>query len=219
MSRKRSAFRRIFESESEPQRHVVLVRKARLSSPANHVILRTSPSCPGQAPGIFVIATIAESQRPVLAALKMGDGPYYTFVRRYHLCALEIPNTIRRAMEGQPPLLHNSAAPTIGVAAVAKRSLRPGEHIDTGIGSFQMRGTAVRFRDEPSHLPIGLLLWRHCDASGRAGPDALARRRGFARQLRAGHHLGAHSRRARLKKRSAIHWLFLLPGSVSPSRP
>ena len=157
MSRKRSAFRRIFESESEPQRHVVLVRKARLSSPANHVILRTSPSCPGQAPGIFVIATIAESQRPVLAALKMGDGPYYTFVRRYHLCALEIPNTIRRAMEGQPPLWHNSAAPTIGVAAVAKRSLRPGEHIDTGIGSFQMRGTAVRFRDEPSHLPIGLL--------------------------------------------------------------
>ena len=157
MSRKRSAFRRIFESESEPQRHVVLVRKARLSSPANHVILRTSPSCPGQAPGIFVIATIAESQRPVLAALKMGDGPYYTFVRRYHLCPLEIPNTIRRAMEGQPPLLHNSAAPTIGVAAVAKRSLRPGEHIDTGIGSFQMRGTAVRFRDEPSHLPIGLL--------------------------------------------------------------
>ncbi len=112
---------------------------------------------PGQAPGVFVIATIAESQRPVLAALKMGDGPYYTFVRPYHLCALEIPNTIRRAMQGQPPLLHNSAAPTIGVAAVAKRSLRPGEHIETGIGSFQVRGTAVRFRDEPNHLPIGLL--------------------------------------------------------------
>jgi predicted homoserine dehydrogenase-like protein len=112
---------------------------------------------PGQAPGVFVIATIAESQRPVLAALKMGDGPYYTFVRPYHLCALEIPNTIRRAMEGQPPLLNNSTAPSIGVAAVAKRSLRPGEHIETGIGSFQVRGTAVRFRDEPDHLPIGLL--------------------------------------------------------------
>lgn len=112
---------------------------------------------PGQAPGVFVVATIAEAQRPVLAALKMGDGPYYTFVRPYHLCALEIPNTIRRTMQGQPPLLNNSAAPTIGVAAVAKRSLRPGERIDAGIGSFQVRGTAVRFRDEPNHLPIGLL--------------------------------------------------------------
>ncbi len=112
---------------------------------------------PGQAPGVFVIATIAESQRPVLAALKMGEGPFYTFVRPYHLCALEIPNTLRRAMQGQPVLLNNSAAPTIGVAAVAKRRLKAGERIETGIGSFQVRGTAVRFRDEPRHLPIGLL--------------------------------------------------------------
>jgi len=112
---------------------------------------------PAQAPGIFVIATIDESQRPVLAALKMGDGPCYTFVRPYHLCALEVPNTIRHAMEGRPPLLNNSSAPTIGVAAVAKRVLRPGERIDMGIGSFQVRGIAVRFCDEPSHVPIGLL--------------------------------------------------------------
>ena len=112
---------------------------------------------PGQAPGVFVIATIDESLRPVLGALKMGDGPYYTFVRPYHLCALEVPNTIRRTMQGQPPLLHNSAAPTIGVAAVAKLALQPGERIDMGIGSFQVRGEAVRFVDEPNHVPIGLL--------------------------------------------------------------
>ena len=112
---------------------------------------------PGQAPGVFVIATIAESQRPVLAALKMGEGPFYTFVRPYHLCALEIPNTLRRAIQGQPVLLSNSAAPTVGVAAVAKRSLQAGERIETGIGSFQVRGSAVRLRDEPNHLPIGLL--------------------------------------------------------------
>jgi predicted homoserine dehydrogenase-like protein len=112
---------------------------------------------PGQAPGVFVIATIDKSQRPVLAALKMGEGPYYTFVRPYHLCALEIPNTIRRAMQGQPTLLDNSAAPTVGVAAVAKRRLDPGEHIDMGIGSFQVRGVAVRFCEEPDHTPIGLL--------------------------------------------------------------
>jgi predicted homoserine dehydrogenase-like protein len=112
---------------------------------------------PGQAPGVFVIATIDESQRPVLAALKMGDGPYYTFVRPYHLCALEVPNTIRHAMQGRPPLLCNSATPTVGVAAVAKRRLEPGERIDMGIGSFQVRGAAVRFDEEPNHLPIGIL--------------------------------------------------------------
>jgi predicted homoserine dehydrogenase-like protein len=112
---------------------------------------------PGQAPGVFVIATIDEAQRPVLAALKMGDGPCYTFVRPYHLCALEVPNTIRHAMQQRPPLLDNSAAPTIGVAAVAKRPLQAGERIDMGIGSFQVRGTAVRFRDEPNHVPIGIL--------------------------------------------------------------
>ena len=112
---------------------------------------------PGQAPGVFVIATIDEAQRPVLAALKMGDGPYYTFVRPYHLCALEVPNTIRHAMQQRPPLLDNSTTPTIGVAAVAKRPLQAGERIDMGIGSFQVRGTAVRFRDEPNHVPIGIL--------------------------------------------------------------
>ena len=56
-----------------------------------------------------------------------------------------------------PSLLNNSATPTIGVAAVAKRSLEAGERIESGIGSFQVRGEAVRFRDEPNHLPIGLL--------------------------------------------------------------
>lgn len=112
---------------------------------------------PGQAPGVFVIATIDESQRPVLGALKMGEGPYYTFVRPYHLCALEVPNTIRHAMRGLPPLLDNSTKPTVGVAAVAKKALQPGDRIEMGIGSFEVRGSAVRLADEPKHVPIGLL--------------------------------------------------------------
>ncbi|MEM7434213.1 MAG: NAD(P)-dependent oxidoreductase [Myxococcota bacterium] len=112
---------------------------------------------PGQAPGVFVIATIDESQRPVLEALKMGPGPHYTLVRPYHLCALEIPNTIRQAVQGHPPLLNNSATPTIGVAAVAKKALQPGDQIDVGIGSFLVRGEAVRLAERPDHVPIGIL--------------------------------------------------------------
>ena len=112
---------------------------------------------PGQAPGVFIIATIDESQRPVLEVLKMGPGPYYTLVRPFHLCGLEVPNTVRAAMQGHPPLLNNSAHPTVGVAAVAKKDLSPGTHIDSGIGSFLVRGEAVRFSDAPKHVPIGIL--------------------------------------------------------------
>jgi len=112
---------------------------------------------PGQAPGVFIIATIDESQRPVLEVLKMGPGPYYTLVRPYHLCGLEIPNTVRQVMQGQPPLLDNSSEPTVGVAAIAKKDLEPGERVEAGIGSFQVRGEAVRFSDAPKHVPIGIL--------------------------------------------------------------
>jgi predicted homoserine dehydrogenase-like protein len=111
----------------------------------------------GQAPGVFIIATIDESQRAVLDALKMGKGPYYTFVRPFHLCALEIPNTIRRAARGEPSLLDNSRCPRIGVGAVAKRPLEPGDRIEAGIGSFEVRGEALRFIDEPDHVPMGLM--------------------------------------------------------------
>lgn len=111
----------------------------------------------GQAPGVFIVATIDESQRPVLEALKMGGGPFYTFVRPFHLCALEVPNTIREAVRGEPPLLDNSRVPRIGVGAVAKKSLQPGDRIEAGIGSPEVRGEAVRLSEEPSHVPIGLL--------------------------------------------------------------
>ena len=111
----------------------------------------------GQAPGVFVTATHPTAEPAELAYLKLGSGPFYTLVRPYHLCALEIPKTIRRVMAGRPPLLDNSVAPTIGVAAVAKRTLTVGETIVTGTGSFQVRGCAVRFADTADHVPIGLL--------------------------------------------------------------
>jgi len=111
----------------------------------------------GQAPGVFVVATIDESQRSTLEFLKMGPGPYYTLERPYHLCGLEIPNTIRQVVQGHPPLIHNSTRPTVGVAAIAKQNLTPGDRIEIGIGSFEVRGEAVRLAEEPKHVPIGIL--------------------------------------------------------------
>jgi predicted homoserine dehydrogenase-like protein len=107
--------------------------------------------------GVFIVATCEASERDAMRYLKMGDGPFYYFERRFHLCGMEIPKTIRAALRGQPPLLNNGLNPTIGVAAIAKRHLPSGHTIKRGLGGFDLRGEAVRFLDAPDHVPLGLL--------------------------------------------------------------
>jgi predicted homoserine dehydrogenase-like protein len=141
---------------------------------------------PGSPPGVFIVARHAESERIPLRTIKMGEGPYYILQRNYHLCALEIMKTVRRARAGQPALLTNSARPRVSVAAVAKRDLRAGTFIPRGIGSFEFRGEAVVAADCPAHLPIGLLSKARLRRSVSAGetltfghvdlPDSLALR-------------------------------------------
>ena len=112
---------------------------------------------PGQAPGVFIVGKHDDAHQADLRYLKMGGGPYYTLVRPFHLCAFEVPKTVRRLMNGQPPLLDNSSKPTIGVAAIAKTDLRPGDKIKRGVGGFEVRGIAVRMVDTPKHCPIGII--------------------------------------------------------------
>ena len=138
----------------------------------------------GHPPGVFVVARHDDSERVPLRTIKMGDGPYYTLLRNHHLCALEMAKTVRRALQGAPILLDNSAQPTIGVAAVAKRDLAAGTHIGVGIGGFDVRGEAVTNADAPSCVPIGLLRDARICRSLQAGqtlsfddvelPDSLA---------------------------------------------
>ena len=111
----------------------------------------------GQPPGVFIVGSHGADHQDPLRYMKMGDGPYYVLVRPFHLCALEIPKTIRRTRLGLSPLLNNSTTPTISVAAVAKKGLKAGEKIDLGVGSFLVRGKAVRIADNSGHVPIGLL--------------------------------------------------------------
>ncbi len=106
--------------------------------------------------GVFVVGTHDSYQKDCLRYLKLGEGPYYTLLRPNILLHLEAFNTIQRVMETGRPLLNNSRTPSIGVAAVAKRTLEPGERIEQGIGSFELRGICVRLRDQPGHLPVGL---------------------------------------------------------------
>lgn len=107
--------------------------------------------------GVFIVATHHSDQVPLLDYYKMGKGPYFTILRPYHLCHIEIPKTVWRILDGGKPLLNNSDMPSIGVVALAKRPLAPGHQIKKGIGSFDVRGIAVRIVDDPDHVPIGLL--------------------------------------------------------------
>lgn len=106
---------------------------------------------------VFVVARHAEEHRAPLRNFKLGGGPDYLLTRNYHLCYMEIPKTILRVLDRGVPLLTNGAHPVIGVAAIAKRALHSGELIERGIGSFDVRGEAVRMADHPGHAPIGLI--------------------------------------------------------------
>jgi len=108
-------------------------------------------------PGVFVVAEHPFERPEVLRYLKLGDGPFYTLVKPYHLCHLEMMKTIRAVAKGAGPLLNNSSVPTVNVAAVAKCDLPEGTPIPQGVGGFTVRGEAVSFAEEPSAVPIGLL--------------------------------------------------------------
>lgn len=107
--------------------------------------------------GVFITAEHPHAGPEVLRYLKMGEGPYYTLLRPYHLCHLEAPRTIRRVLRGGAPLLDNGTRPTLGVCAVAKQKLEPGETIRRGIGGMKVRGEAFRMAEMPEAAPLGLL--------------------------------------------------------------
>jgi len=107
--------------------------------------------------GVFVAGRGDPRQKDALRYIKMGEGPYYVFLRHNIYVFLEIANTVRELLDDGRILLDNSRTPVASVAAVSKRTLEPGEKIECGIGSFAVRGEAVRIADTPGHLPIGLL--------------------------------------------------------------
>lgn len=120
--------------------------------------------------GVFVTCEHPTERPHVLRYLKLGEGPYYTLLRPYHLCHLELPRTLRRIIAGGGVLLNNSAQPKINVVAVAKKDLPAGTLIETAIGSVELRGETVRISELPDAPPIGLLSGsrlRHSVAAGQ----------------------------------------------------
>lgn len=106
--------------------------------------------------GVFVVASHDRRQAHALRNLKMGEGPYYVLIRDYCLVHLEVFKTIEQVMRDGVPLLNNSAMPRVSVASISKRALQPGEVIERGCGSFDLRGSCVNIVDRPGHVPICL---------------------------------------------------------------
>ncbi|WP_067473782.1 NAD(P)H-dependent oxidoreductase [Nocardia amamiensis] len=110
------------------------------------------------APGVFAIV---KTDDPIVAEemtyLKMGDGPYFTLYRPYHLASVEAPLTIAEAvLDGVPSL-----APeywNAEVVAAAKRDLKVGDTID-GIGGCTVYGVieSAAATEAENLVPLGLL--------------------------------------------------------------
>lgn len=118
---------------------------------SDYVLNRALPA------GVFVVAEHPFERAEVLRYLKLGDGPFYTLMRPYHLCHLEMIKTLRRVVAGQAPLLNNSTQPVATVAAVAKQELEAGRWVERGAGGYDVRGEAVLIREAPDAVPMGLL--------------------------------------------------------------
>jgi predicted homoserine dehydrogenase-like protein len=94
-------------------------------------------------------------QQKYLRYYKMGDGPLYTFYTPYHLCHLEVPISLARAVLFRDATIAPLAGPVVEVVTTAKRDLHAGEVLD-GLGHYMTYGQCINADDLGSLLPIGL---------------------------------------------------------------
>ena len=113
----------------------------------------------GVAPGVFVVAEMDHPRiRERMEDLKMGEGPYFTFFRPYHLTSLEVPLTCARVVLYGKADMVPMARPVAEVCALAKKDMAVGETLDQ-IGEYCYRAwimTAAEARTARA-IPCGLL--------------------------------------------------------------
>ncbi len=108
--------------------------------------------------GVFVIGYNENPiQQQYLHYYKMGDGPFYVFYTPYHLCHLETPLTVARAVLFGDAAVTPLGAPVASVVTAAKRDLQAGEMLD-GIGGFTSYGLLEKYAVGRAEnlLPLGL---------------------------------------------------------------
>ena len=109
-------------------------------------------------PGVFLIVTTDHPRlRQAMVYRDMGNGPYYTLFRPYHLCSIEVPLTcamlVLRGKSNMVPL----DKLTSEVFAVAKDDLQQEDALD-GIGgsTFYSLIDTYEIARQEQLLPIGL---------------------------------------------------------------
>jgi len=110
------------------------------------------------APGVFaIVRTDHPRLRQAMILRDMGNGPYYTLFRPFHLCSIEVPLTCAmlalRRRSNMVPLDRLVSE----VFAVAKRDLQPGDVLDAigGTAYYSLIDTFETAKAERL-LPIGL---------------------------------------------------------------
>ena len=113
----------------------------------------------GVAPGVFVVAEMDHPRiRERMEDLKMGSGPYFTFLRPYHLTSLEVPLTCARVVLYGKAEMVPLARPVAEVCAMAKRDLAVGDTLDQ-IGEYCYRAWIMQAGEARAAgaIPCGLL--------------------------------------------------------------
>jgi predicted homoserine dehydrogenase-like protein len=108
--------------------------------------------------GVFVLGYNDNPlQQRYLNYYKMGEGPLYLFYAPYHLCHMDAPMSVARAVLYNDATSSPIAGPVVDVLTIAKRDLKKGEVLD-GIGKFTCYG--VTENSPVCHadklLPLGL---------------------------------------------------------------
>lgn len=113
----------------------------------------------GIAPGVFVaVSTENEEIAYQMRYHSMGPGPLWILYRPYHLCNLETPLTVAKAViDGESTIV-----PIDGLVSecitVAKTDLKAGQYID-GIGGYTTYGSIATAAesDAKGYVPYGLV--------------------------------------------------------------
>ncbi len=125
----------------------------------------------GVHPGVFLIAA---TDNPILqkgmAQRDMGEGPYYTLFRPFHLTSIEVPVTVAMAALYGESSGHPKAGLLSECIAVSKRDIDSGETLD-GIGEWCYRGSIDRaeIAREQRLLPLGMA--KGCRVKRAIGKD------------------------------------------------
>ena len=112
----------------------------------------------GVHPGVFLIVTTEHPRlRQALVYRDMGNGPYYTLFRPYHLCSIEVPLTCAMLAIRKKSNMEPLERLVSEVFAVAKQDLNTGDKLDNIGGSmfYSLIDTYETSRQERL-LPIGL---------------------------------------------------------------